>query len=203
MRMKLIKYNKDYMTSLFTAIANSTYINAYNELKAILNTTDATKLDLLYLTHSGMKWISPFLRMLLLEDVAPDKNTRMGAIADSILLKYGDNWNRIIKAYMSTYNPIENYSMTEHEEVNTQIHNESKVKKYGFNTAEDSPVGDNEIESDASGSKDDNFKDLTRSGNIGVTTSQQMITSELELRKNTVLDIIFNDIDKLLCLKIY
>lgn len=49
----------------------------------------------------------------------------------------------------------------------------------------------------------DNYRDLSRSGNIGVTTSQQMISSELELRRNIVLNDIFNDIDKVLCLKIY
>lgn len=49
----------------------------------------------------------------------------------------------------------------------------------------------------------DNYRDLTRSGNIGVTTSQQMISSELELRRNIILNDIFNDIDKVLCLKIY
>jgi hypothetical protein len=49
----------------------------------------------------------------------------------------------------------------------------------------------------------DNYRDLSRSGNIGVTTSQQMISSELELRRNIILNDIFNDIDKVLCLKIY
>lgn len=40
---------------------------------------------------------------------------------------------------------------------------------------------------------------LTRSGNIGVTTSQQMITSELDLRKVKYLDIVMRDIDDMLC----
>lgn len=34
-----------------------------------------------------------------------------------------------------------------------------------------------------------------RSGNIGVTTSQQMIESEIQLRKNHFLDLIYNDMD--------
>ena len=203
MRIKLINYNKDFMTSLFTALANSTYINPYTKLKVILNTTDADTLDLMYLTHSGMKYVSPFLKMLMLPDVAPDKAARMKSITEAILIKFGENWERIINAFNSNYNPIENYNMDEHEEVNSNIHNESKSKRYGFNTAADTPVGDNDIESDTSGSKDDNYRDLNRSGNIGVTTSQQMIESELDLRKNYILDIIFNDIDKLLCLKIY
>lgn len=58
-------------------------------------------------------------------------------------------------------------------------------------------------ENKKSASAEDNYRDLSRSGNIGVTTSQQMISSELELRRNIILNDIFNDIDKVLCLKIY
>ena len=54
----------------------------------------------------------------------------------------------------------------------------------------------------------DNLKEtitheLTRSGNIGVTTSQQMIESELELRKKQFYKIMIHDIINFLCLPIY
>lgn len=62
---------------------------------------------------------------------------------------------------------------------------------------------DNFDENVRTANAEDNYRDLTRSGNIGVTTSQQMISSELELRRNIILNDIFNDIDKVLCLKIY
>ena len=42
-----------------------------------------------------------------------------------------------------------------------------------------------------------------RSGNIGVTTSQQMIESELELRKKQFYSIVYSDIVKHLCLSVY
>lgn len=45
-------------------------------------------------------------------------------------------------------------------------------------------------------------RSLTRSGNIGVTTSQQMITSEVELRRIKFIDIVMRDIDDLLCSRI-
>lgn len=46
--------------------------------------------------------------------------------------------------------------------------------------------------------------DLTRSGNIGVTTSQQMLESEILLRRNNyLLDIIFESVDRVLALRIY
>lgn len=44
---------------------------------------------------------------------------------------------------------------------------------------------------------------LTRKGNIGVTTSQQMIESELELRKNNFYERMCADIDKYLALACY
>lgn len=51
--------------------------------------------------------------------------------------------------------------------------------------------------------KDTGSHNLTRSGNIGVTTSQQMAESEIELRRNIYFNMVFDDIDKLLTLPIY
>lgn len=44
---------------------------------------------------------------------------------------------------------------------------------------------------------------LTRSGNIGVTTSQQMLNSEIELWQWNFFKMVFDDIDSILCLDIY
>ena len=44
---------------------------------------------------------------------------------------------------------------------------------------------------------------LTRKGNIGVTTTQQMVEQEVELRKHNLIDIMFNDIDSLLTIDLY
>ena len=41
-------------------------------------------------------------------------------------------------------------------------------------------------------------RELERSGNIGVTTSQQMLESEIEVRKHDIYMIIYNDIDTIL-----
>ena len=46
-------------------------------------------------------------------------------------------------------------------------------------------------------------RNLSRSGNIGVTTSQQMIQSERDLWNWLLFDTIFNDIDKILTIQIY
>lgn len=44
---------------------------------------------------------------------------------------------------------------------------------------------------------------LTRSGNIGVTTSQQMIESEISLRKLDIINMIYQDIDKVITIPYY
>ena len=102
--------------------------------------------------------------------------------------------------------------------------NNSSGGLYGFNSAESVPSdtthGTNTntntqsgtVNTDTSGTTSSTrTDDLTeksvhtfeRSGNIGVTTSQQMIESEIELRKNQFYDIVFHDIINYVCLHVY
>lgn len=46
-------------------------------------------------------------------------------------------------------------------------------------------------------------RELTRSGNIGVTTSQQMIQSDIDLWKWNFFEEVFRDVDKILTTRIY
>lgn len=48
------------------------------------------------------------------------------------------------------------------------------------------------------GDFEENHRRLTRRGNIGVTTSQQMIESEIDLRRKLYFDMVFADLDKIL-----
>lgn len=113
-------------------------------------------------------------------------------------------------------------SSTGSESDSTSASSDNNV--YGFNTSSAVPTatanGNNSsskstedtTENSSSGTvsktgddtlKIDDEETLTRSGNIGVTTSQQMLQSELELRKYDLIERIFNDIDKELCLSCY
>ena len=127
--------------------------------------------------------------------------------------------------YQSEYNPIENYSMTQtetpnitetlHTETNTNLttDGESHGDVYGFNSTTASHLNAGDNTQTTSGNKDDNFSDssrsetgtrtLTRSGNIGVTTSQQMLTSELELRRFDFLNEVYRCMDKILVASVY
>lgn len=51
--------------------------------------------------------------------------------------------------------------------------------------------------------KDTGSHSLTRSGNIGVTTTQQMAESEIEYRKHLFFEMVFSDIDHILTLPVY
>ena len=154
-----------------------------------------------YLNHSGEKYISPITAKLY----ENDDSTYLTKLASLIVLKYSDKWNKIYKAFFEEeYNPIENYSMLEEENANISITNSTTGKNniYGFNTTyEDGVPQDNSsVESTTSGDFDDNHRTLARTGNIGVTTSQQMLQSEIELRQWNFYNMIMNDIDDVMCL---
>lgn len=198
-----------------------------------------------YLGHSGNKTISPLYDNLL-KLHQNDGVDVLSILADIIILHNAENWNKIYESYfLSSYNPLENYSMSETENYNinetetpnitkesnqkqktkiiTTNNNEQNSDVYGFNSTSPSPSGllNGVAKQEVIGSDDDNkvlitdtergtrnktsnnTKNLTRSGNIGVTTSQEMLESELKLRKFDFYNLLMRDVDKTLCLKIY
>ena len=149
-----------------------------------------------YFNHSNEKWISPLYDNLI--DISENDPTVINYLAGLITNKFKDKWNRLYDAFVTkTYNPIENYSMVEKTEINTDIETANNV--YGFNSS--SPVPSNNAKT--TGNKLNNTTDHTRSGNIGVTTSQQMLESEIKLREWNFYDQLFKDVDSILCLQLY
>lgn len=173
--------------------------------------------DYLYFHHSYSKIIS-----FLYEEII-DKDL-MTMLTQVIIERYGDKWNRLYNTLITQqYNPLENYSMEESEKL--KLANVDSVKtnssdsgtsnstndNYGFNsitaqpatksTATTSTTSTNNVD----GTKTtDSDKTLTRKGNIGVTTSQQLLESEVILRNKYLFqDIIFKDLDDILMLDIY
>lgn len=66
------------------------------------------------------------------------------------------------------------------------------IETYGAKTDTDTQKYDNQL-----------IHKLTRSGNVGVTTSQQMIQSELDIRDYIFFEQMFSDIDSYLTLSVY
>lgn len=184
-----------------------------------------------YLAHSGEKTINPYFTTLLkLEDdeVIADS---LQELANNIIATFKNKWGRLYTALVDkTYNPIENYNMEQVRTPNLQRDIESKQKTdisvttdaennastYGFNSASAVPSGKNEGDSTVTteGSLEDNktvtqdketgTDTLTRHGNIGVTTNQQMLEAEVSLRNSYIFyDIVMADVDGILTLAIY
>ena len=143
-------------------------------------------------------------------------------LSNIIIAKFKDKWIKSYNALMTNYKPLENYSMIEEETpdlVDTRT-TKSKTKmkttitndKSGYNSSSYSPYDKSisELEGDDTNNVSEDKltrtgkRTLERSGNIGVTTSQQKLISEIELRDRYIfIDMMFKDIDSILCLSIY
>lgn len=201
------------------------------------NDVSGNQLDIIYHgSRSGNKIIGSLIENYLDNNTVSDDNKII--IAQAIYTIYIKNWNALYKTLSLEYNPIENYSMTETENVQdthkgtlesngnntdtyietTLVNDTSNNQLWGFNSTDsvnsDKQTGDTtrDVESTMDNTHkntDRETKDITsdrtlkRSGNIGVTTSQQMIESERQLWLWNFFESVFSDIDKILVLKIY
>lgn len=158
-----------------------------------------------YYSHSGEKYTSRFYDLISKRETDGDIESAISYIANIILLNCKDNWNNIYTAYTTDYSPLDNYNMSETETVASKVTNSitSDASVYGFNSSDAVPNSTVTNSSTSEGSADDNIRTVNRSGNIGVTTSQQMLESELSLRKYKFYHQIMNDIDKYMCLLVY
>lgn len=108
-------------------------------------------------------------------------------------------------------------SSTQYGKDTTEIKNMSNSTTYGhtdtenidisekstYNSSNDRTLNLSKSTSDTENTTGDSTRTLNRHGNIGVTTTQQMIESEIELRKRNFFEIVFKDIDNYLTLAVY
>ena len=181
-----------------------------DELYKIL-VTDKESLTIDYLLNRYDRIMSPLWNRLY--DHFEDLQETSEAIARIIKMKYFIGWNKLAEALFSDYNPIENYNMKENRKTDFQEHtvtdtSEIITNKYsGFNSDDMKDVSKSETEGDIDTTKTDTGtsgnNELKRSGNIGVTSSQQLIESEYNLRKKNLLDLIYKNIDTILFIDYY
>ena len=183
-----------------------------------------------YLIHSSEKEISKaYERFIELQEDGKIVSA-LNEIANIIIGKYALTWNKIYTAITTDYEPLENYNMEQvetpditHQRDSSENSNISTVSSgsndnstHGFNssTAVDTDSITLGTTVTVSGDEDDNNRSetetetgtrtTTRHGNIGVTTSQQMLQSEIDLRNNfNFLNQIMDDVDSILCLLTY
>ena len=180
-----------------------------------------------YLSHSNDKYVSPLVEKLFNDGKSVSDISSI--VATICANRFGDKWKKIYDALMTEYNPLENYSMeeirtpdlttdetqNEKTDVTTERETSASNSYKGFNATD--PVLVNQTDGDetttTTGAKADNevskkieqtgTETLTRAGNIGVTTSQQMLESEFKVRQYDFYKMMYNDIDSILCLSIY
>ena len=180
--------------------------------------TDITASDLQTLSEDIYmqmlnKCASSRLRFMY-EHLNENATQTLNALADMIALRYGDNFMKVFKAYFETdYKPLENYAMKEKRTPNltdtgttqSKVTTTGSTGEYGFNSSEAIPATEAETISEADAEENivtnthTGTEDLERSGNIGVTTSQQMLESELNLRKYDYWKMVYDTIDSVLC----
>ena len=147
----------------------------------------------------------------IFDDMTLPEDIDLQEVVDTIIYKYGDTplftpdpavlkyyikawslhrlplWERFKRAVEAEYNPIENYDRYE----------------TGTDTVEALTSADNASDYQPDG-KTIRTPDLHTRGNIGVTTSQQMLESELDLiPRLDVVDYIADDFHSEFCLLIY
>lgn len=106
-----------------------------------------------------------------------------------------DAWNRVFKALSAEYSPIEN---TDKYEETTLGPVENSGKR--FSATYDGP----EIQSErVENTSKTVINSVHAHGNIGVTSNQQMINEEINLRKTDIYKIIVQDFKNMFTLQVY
>lgn len=179
---------------------------------------DKTALDIEYFgNHSGLKESSPLVeKMTDWPNDGQIDGVELARLQTIILNKYALSWSKLWTALNLQYDPLENYNMkekttpgvvtTRKENTDLNVANGANGNVYGFNSSSAVPASQSNGTSRTTGDKSKNyteesktgFDQLERSGNIGVTTSQQMLQSEIDVRRTQFFDIVFANVDTIL-----
>lgn len=136
---------------------------------------------------------------------------------DNFFLRNYDVYLRLVQAFNADYNPIDNYNKTERwvektdgneniDSTNNTVNGgstdiENRVSAYNSNSYQPKDLTTNKLNTTEQNTGDSDRKygenvvhEGTIKGNVGVTTSQQMLESELLLRpKLNIYEVIAND----------
>ena len=178
-----------------------------------------------FIENSSEKYLTRYIQLLIDKIGLEHLDEIVEKIAEHVITKFGFKWWKISEAITTDYRPLENYDMeeirtpnlreelTRKQATDTNVHQETESGVYGFNSTESNPTATGEGDTHTTGLKANNetedvksntgTESLTRHGNIGVTTSQQMLESEIKLRQYNFIEEVFKDIDSILCLKVY
>lgn len=146
-----------------------------------------------------------------------DPSAYLLTMGTDVALRFGDSFCKVYETYFNgQYNPLHNYDMEEKRTPDLKFATDAdqdfktttttEGKEYGFNSTDAVPVS--EASSTSEGDKAENkthsltthtgSETLTRSGNIGVMSSQDLLKQELEARKFDFWHWVFETIDLVL-----
>lgn len=195
--------------TIYGKVGSTFYPNIKKFLETITNPKKTYKyLDFQFLSGGWDRYISPVWERLAttINGTHIDDYSRYNEhLAMNVLAKFGDKWERLIEAFFTEYNPIYNYNMDETKNTGTSMTigdtNENYVS--GFNSSTLVKNSENPNTRTITGDIEENEEHTVRKGNIGVTTSQQMLESEIELRQYNIIDQMLEDVYSLLTLSVY
>lgn len=186
---------------------------------------DNSLVDLLYLARSGLKTASPIVELVngdynkLASILLIKYKDKWDKVNESLKAEYAllDNvtetiseTNTTTETGTSTGNNQFNSSGTSSND-STVVNSVKPLGNADF-ADKDRTLGDNSSSNSSSGTTNSssnnsldrtNTREYSRHGNIGVTSPQQMITQELELRNNLLMEIVMSDVDNELTLSVY
>lgn len=144
-------------------------------------------------------------------------STFLSVMSTDIALRFGDSFRRVYETYFQgEYNPLHNYDMEEKRSPDLTFETDgdqdfkttttSEGKEYGFNSDEGVPVSEATTTSEGDKAENKNHsktthkgsETLTRAGNIGVMSTQNLIDQEKALRKFDFWKWVFDTIDLVL-----
>lgn len=182
------------------------------------DTWTAEELDTVYYTwQSGCKTPSVFLSRLMGDDETITQDV-LNIAATAIKARYLKRWQKLWETLEFDYNPINNYDMVETSDLHdthggtdtrtTAQASASQGDVYAFNNASATPATRTDGASESSdtmrhGETIAHTGTFTRSGNIGIMTSQSLITEERDIWMWDIMTVIFKDIDRVLCNAVY
>lgn len=181
---------------------------------------DADEMDIMFFSEYGQKPISPLVEHFNTDTGLSETNRIL--LATLCLSRFQTSWEHQNDLMSASYDPIENYNLTENENIDKTLDidttntldrdgtSSSDNDIYAFNSVDAVPSDKNTGSTTMDGTDivdstevTDEDRTLTRTGNIGVTTTQQMIQQELDLWKWNFMTDIFIDVASLLTLSVY
>lgn len=193
---------------------------------------DCINFDIWYMSRNGKKFASSFLQNLYNEDIftvvydsshhilVDSEDNRLGSYSYWSLNRdklglilstlFDDIWSKLFKAFQTDYNPLQPYQITISDtsrykpQVTTTATYKRDDKTYTFNSTDQVPTDTTDTTNIYTHEgQDENTRLLTRTGNIGNTTNQELIKQEIELWRDSLYNKIEKDLNKSLTLHIY